>query len=366
MEARMVSYGTYQPVFYITPKTYYGNWWDDTIHGNSIVSNTIWGYGGNDWLYGNVGEDWLFGDAGDDHLFGGDGNDNISGSYGDDWIQGDAGNDWLNGEDGGDSMFGGSGDDQISGGAGNDSIHSDSGVDQIYGEAGDDFLFLDGDYGSHAYGGDGNDIIRAFGGSAGEYGGAGNDALFGGDGQDTLTGDDGDDELHGGKNDDVLDAGTGHDTLHGDEGNDIMNLGPDGTTANGDAGDDTFLLALADINSKFAIDGGDGHDTVELRHLGGGALDLPLNAISQRADSIEALNFDYLYPKTDLHLKAGDVLDFNTGGELKIDGNSNQTLHLEGGWKDAGPDGAYHDYVAAAGNQIVTVHVDTDIPVVIA
>lgn len=376
----MVSSGVYQPSFYIWPATYYGHWWGEAIQGNSIVSNTIWGYGGDDTLTGNVGEDWLFGGAGNDSLFGGDGNDHLLGDIGDDWIWGGNGNDSINGEDGNDRLYGEAGDDLIYGGDGVDVIHSGAGNDEIHGDGGDDWLYLDGNTTFNqnydnlvlagAYGGDGNDYLEGSGNFGVLDGGNGDDNIYGGSGTDLIYAGDGDDTVVAGGGSDEIHAGPGHDKVFAGDGNDWIFLGPD-TYAEGNGGNDLFYIAPEQLNgSTFYAVGGEGHDTfrMDLFGIGAGSMDLPLPAISLRVESIEELDFQNLISKTDMHLKADDILDFTETGLLQIDGNQNQTLHLEGGgWKDAGASGpGFHDYVAASNNQVVTAHVDTDIQVVIA
>jgi Ca2+-binding RTX toxin-like protein len=188
-----------QPQFYWWPVTYHGTSDGDVIVGHSLVSNTIWGYGGDDWLFGNVGNDYIMGGMGLDRIYAGDGNDVLDGDYGNDWIQGDGGNDVIAGDEGRDTLFGGTGDDQISGG--------------------DD-----------------------------------DDTLSGGDGADTIHGDNGDDIIHGDGGNDTLVVGSGADHLYGDDGSDLFlvdvkDLG-NGFTADGGSGSD--MIALTGASGELA------------------------------------------------------------------------------------------------------------------
>ncbi len=122
--------------------------------GNVTISDTIYGYGGDDSLsggngddriYGGTGGDYIGGNAGNDSLFGEDGDDTVLGGQGNDELHGGAGNDILKGEDGNDTLSGGSGNDTLNGGAGSDSYIYTSGADTIeansYSDTGDK-LFL--------------------------------------------------------------------------------------------------------------------------------------------------------------------------------------------------------------------------------
>jgi Ca2+-binding RTX toxin-like protein len=126
-----------------------GSYFNDTLVGNNINNDYLYGLGGNDGLYGLGGNDTLEGGAGDDALFGGTGNDILGGGTGNDGVFGEAGNDVL---------YGGDGNDYIEGGDGNDVIWGDLGNDQIIAGAGNDFAVL----------GSGDDFFRM---------GAGNDRL---------------------------------------------------------------------------------------------------------------------------------------------------------------------------------------------
>lgn len=93
-----------------------------------------------------------------------------------------------------------------------------------------------------AYGGRGNDILRAgsWGGNK-LYGEAGDDTLIGNSNNDLLDGGAGNDSITGGGGNDTIYGGTGANVLKGDAGNDlIISEGQDTITGGADA--DTFRL----------------------------------------------------------------------------------------------------------------------------
>ncbi|TDR78309.1 calcium-binding protein [Paludibacterium purpuratum] len=135
---------------------------DDVILGSPGDNNTLYGYGGNDFLACNGGT----GNA----LYGGDGNDElyVLGNSVDAFLSGGRGNDLLVGGLGSNTLIGGSGDDRLFGNIGNDVLEGD-GMD-------DELLSLSD---PHNFQAGGNDTL---------WGGGGNDTLIGGKGNDTLTG----------------------------------------------------------------------------------------------------------------------------------------------------------------------------------
>ncbi|GAB5387844.1 MAG: hypothetical protein Alpg2KO_08120 [Alphaproteobacteria bacterium] len=74
--------------------------YDDILSGNA-VSNTIFGWGGNDQIIGRGGADSLFGNDGNDVIDGGAGADYLSGGVGDDTLTGGSGTDIFQFEIGG-------------------------------------------------------------------------------------------------------------------------------------------------------------------------------------------------------------------------------------------------------------------------
>ena len=138
---------------------------------------TVYGNGGNDFIWTSIGDDTISGGDGHDNIIGGMGNDLIFGDAGNDIIKGSVGDDTLSGGEGHDKLYGGTGDDVISGDAGNDAIDGGAGNDIING--GDDADLIFGGAGNdQLYGGEGNDMINA--------GTGGLDYVTLGAGQDTL------------------------------------------------------------------------------------------------------------------------------------------------------------------------------------
>jgi 3',5'-cyclic AMP phosphodiesterase CpdA len=233
------------------------------------------------------GDDTLVGTAGDDVINALAGDDIVSGLAGNDTLDGGTGDDTLDGGEGNDVLLGGIGDDDLIGGAGNDTLA---------GGAGDDTLG----------GGDGTDIADYSGDTAGVVvdlaaGTADGDAantdtivgienVIGGSGSDMLRGDAGANALSGGAGNDTIEGGAGNDTIDGGNGIDTLALlNATGTvlldfaahTASGQGigtdsfasiervlfgdGDDTIRLVGG---AAVAIDGGAGHDVLELAAAG--------------------------------------------------------------------------------------------------
>ncbi len=200
----------------------------------------------------------------------------IDGGMGDSYMYGDAGSNWL--ADDRKRLPDGSfinvdvsvGNDVLRGGGGSDVLFTHGGNDWSYGEDGNDILI---DYPTnpwnitdltwvntegnnnkdHQYGGAGDDVIAANGGSTYMEGGSDND------------------ELYAGAHDDVLDGGTGNDILSGD-----TRFFSSPWTSGGTIGNPTVTLNLNGIwggeTSEFGIDhlyGREGSDTL----IGGGGND---------------------------------------------------------------------------------------------
>ncbi|WP_198350912.1 M10 family metallopeptidase C-terminal domain-containing protein [Flavisphingomonas formosensis] len=253
-----------------------------TGQGNSLA-NTIFGDGVYaNHLYGLAGNDYIAAGSAADTLYGGDGNDSLYGGAGDDLIEGGAGTDYLYGGDGIDTLTyvdatsrvtvnlsittaqatGGGGTDTISGFenligtnyndiltgdgganilyglAGNDMLSGKAGADTLYGGDGDDVLNTVSTDGAILDGGAGFDIASFAGLAAGvsitvddgvhASGGAGNvtftsiEGLIGTDFADYLSGDGGTNSLYGGAGNDVLDGRGGTDYLDGGAGIDAV------------------------------------------------------------------------------------------------------------------------------------------------
>ncbi|MCB1491342.1 MAG: hypothetical protein KDJ77_06020 [Rhodobiaceae bacterium] len=172
-------------------------------------ANVIEGKGGNDTIDGGAGNDTISGGAGVDTIHGGTENDQINGGADTDSLFGDAGDDTFVVDDG-DFL------DSVDGGADTDTLdhsavtHSGDVIDFSNGLITSTFAtgtptitsierYLDGSGGNEIIdssgdlfidAGDGNDIVREFGGINDFHLGAGNDTLFinGGIGADTFDG----------------------------------------------------------------------------------------------------------------------------------------------------------------------------------
>jgi Ca2+-binding RTX toxin-like protein len=101
---------------------------NDVITLSSIdpISDSIYGYGGNDKITGTSDNDILYGDNG----------------KGDEYD----GNDTLNGGGGDDELFGGYGDDKLEGGEGDDSLNGEAGKNTLTGGKGADIFILSSEF----------------------------------------------------------------------------------------------------------------------------------------------------------------------------------------------------------------------------
>ena len=196
-----------------------GNAVSETLIG-SVINDRILGRDGHDTIEGGLGNDELFGEGGVDTVsyasatigvtvdLGitsqqdtvGAGLDTITGF---ERILGSAFNDMLTGDSGNNYITGGAGNDIIDGGAGTDTasyttalsgvtvnlqvttqqdtigagLDTLTNIESIYGSNFDDTLIADGSATGVFVGLNGNDNLRAFGGSAGFYGGNGDDYI---------------------------------------------------------------------------------------------------------------------------------------------------------------------------------------------
>jgi Ca2+-binding RTX toxin-like protein len=207
----------------------------------------IFGAGGDDVLSGDAGNDRIEGQLGNDELLGGDGDDRLIGGGGWDSLFGGEGFDELSGGNGNDLLDGGAGTNELDGGFGNDTASyvdapfavnvqlssgyaqvGDStdqwsfdtliGIENIDGSQFDDTIF--GDAGTNILRGfAGNDFIYGFGSAAGE-----NDVLAGGDGNDYLLAYRGTAIMYGGSGDDFMRGDSGVDTYFGGAGFDRVSF----------------------------------------------------------------------------------------------------------------------------------------------
>ncbi|AFM27770.1 Ca2+-binding protein, RTX toxin [Desulfomonile tiedjei DSM 6799] len=309
-----------------------------------VVEGTVqslYGNGGNDFIYGGLSDETIYGDSED-----GDnsGSDNIAGGPGDDTIYGD-------------SKYGnGSGFDNIDGQAGDDTIFGDSeygtgsGGDEIWGDDGDDVMYGD----SRQSSGSGSDTF---------YGGAGNDVMYGdsefalGTGNDTMNGGDGDDLFYGdsrlanGSGADEIDGGEGADTLYGDSrfgsgfgrdslygggGNDILygdseeGPGSGDDVLMGDEGDDTLIgdSYVAQGSGNDVLVGGLGMDILIGDSYGG------VGTGNDRLDG--GFDNDTVYGNSVLADGSGNDIVLGSEGDDTLIGDSDLALGSGSDWLDGG------------------------------
>ena len=236
------------------------------------------GYGNesDNHIFGGSGNDLFFGGAGSDVFVGGEGTDIVSYNDSDtgvvaglwkigqngtaegdmyydiEGLRGSRFNDVLDASRDDTILEGGNGDDVINGNDGNDHLYGglksgldgDAGqADKLFGGDGDDVIVsATHDFGTEAYGGQGNDTLTVNSGSA-----------FGDDGNDVLT-------------------GTGnHYLLSGGSGNDVLNLNVSGQSgiggvALGGMGDDTYIVNTSGLVS-IQDEGWDINDTLILNTI---------------------------------------------------------------------------------------------------
>ncbi|WP_416900382.1 MAG: hypothetical protein ACMVY4_00765 [Minwuia sp.] len=263
----------------------------DTLSGQNVEDNQLFGGIGNDVLSGLSGADTLDGGQGFDSLDGGSGSDSLLGGDDDDTLFGDAGSDTIDGGDGTDLVsyagailgvtvnlsLGTAADDGLSG---SDTLIS---IENVLGGSGNDGLT--GDANANLFiGGTGADTINGLGGDDSLNGNEGADSIDGGDGNDNLTGDDGDDILIGGADDDTLDGQAGSDSLDGGTGIDTADFSLNSNAVSVDLVGGTAVDSIAaavdtltgienvtgsinndtiagDANDN-VLDGGSGNDTI--------------------------------------------------------------------------------------------------------
>ena len=135
---------------------------DGDFYGDASFDDTIYAYGGADYIHGGLGDDYIDGGDGNDYIHGGEGEDEIYTGEGDDTLNGDVGADYLDSGEGNDIINGGAGADILKGGNGNDYLTGDdtssTADDTLEGGAGDDTLNGGGGLDSYVYT-SGNDII---------------------------------------------------------------------------------------------------------------------------------------------------------------------------------------------------------------
>jgi len=340
-----------------------GNALANSIFGDGVFANSLFGLGGNDYIVAGAAGDALHGGDGVDTLYGQDGADSLTG---------DAGNDFV---------FGGNGDDIVAGGANNDSLSGDAGVDTVtYAAATARVVVNLSLTGVQATLGAGSDTLSGFENLTGTAfndtltgaadanvltgglgldtlnGLAGNDLLLGGDGNDVLQGGDGDDAIDGGAGTDIASfaaagsavtvslllagaqntLGAGTDTLTGIEGltgsafNDTLIGDAGANTLNGGTGNDTLR---GDLGND-VIDGGSGVDTLDYSAVGAG---ITLNLISQSAQNTIGAGTDTVrgienvigtaFADTITGNEFGNALTAGDGNDMLVGGLGNDVLN---------------------------------------
>ena len=276
---------------------------NDTIVGNTALSNTLYGNGGNNSLYGGNLADTFFGGTGSDVIDGKGGVNvmNYASSTSNLVVA-------LNGASAGtaygagigtDSLtnigvvLAGSGNDSFIGSTANESFDGGGGVNTLYYLAQTSAMTVNLLSGTEMGAGLGTDTLTNFevvvGGSGGNsliannlgdslYGGAGNDTLVGGTGNDLLDGQAGINvldyhsqtsalsiSLNGAAAGTAYGANIGTDTLYnmevvlGGAGNDTIRGDNNGDTLFGNAGNDTLLGG----NGNDTLNGGAGNDYID-------------------------------------------------------------------------------------------------------
>ncbi|MDB5468706.1 MAG: hypothetical protein JWR84_266 [Caulobacter sp.] len=299
----------------------------DTLTGNS-GSNWIWGQGGGDTLNGAGGDDLIeTGSVGDNNLNGGDGVDTASFFSNNDFTSGVAISLLLQGES--QAVAGGgsvtlTGIENLSGSTFNDALTGDAGANLLSGAEGDDVLVGGG--GADVLDGDGLTRMQSQIGASGpivhETDLGANPANGAVDGDDTLEGGDGDDTLNGGGGDDILLGGAGSDIIDGGDGVDTVSFADSAHAMYGDLG----LEYAGDIDGVL----GENDFVTGVENLVGSNFDDAL-----RGDG--GAN----------HLSGGDGSDqiLAQGGEDLVDGGDDDDFLRGGDGNDQVNGGAGNDYV---------------------
>jgi len=344
------------------------------------AGNTLTGGDGNNILDGAGGGDDIVGGAGNDTLLGGTGADTLDGGVGNDSVDAGAGDDLIIGSSGADQIAGGSGIDEV------DYFFSGTGVSVDLGSGG-------------PQGGPGDSLGDVLSGIERVIGSTHGDTLGAGTGQATLSGDAGDDfltggtvadSLSGGTGSDLIEGGAGGDTLDGGGGNDLLDYSGSGTgvtvdllagtAIGGDATGDMFANfegvggsayndSLAGDGNANSLVGGAGADTL----IGNGGSDTLAGGLGNDVyrigsadtatitdsggnDTIElydaASSYDVsmnpgagiekllLSSMSTVTLSSADILAYNAGGTLVVEGDSSNTVN-GGGGADAWTFGGY-------------------------
>ncbi len=219
----------------------------------------------------------------------------------------------------------GKGDDVVQGGGGNDTINSDEGNDWIDGGSGADVI-NDGPGNDVLQGGRGNDIIND---------GPGNDRIYPGTGNDIVYDGPGDDYIYDWSGSDTFYDGTGSDSITATDGNNTFYLLEPSTTdfnnISGGSGTDKFVVGN-NIQSDFALSGGDGVDSIVLEFdsgRGASTFFLPDNFTTVGSD-IEQLTGNGASNYSLGSSTFSDPVAWDLSGLTTIDNN----ISVQGGVKD--------------------------------
>ena len=191
-------------------------------------------------------------------VIGGSGNDTLLGSETNDIIDGDAGNDLIFGNGADDIIFGGAGQDTINGGLGADTIEGQGGDDFVDGDADEDQLVWSGqaDGDDTLVGGGGQNQVLVDGTAAADTYVVGQSAtgeLTVSEGTATVTVDE---TIRTA----VVNGNSGDDTI---TIGDLRQVGRIALTIDGGVGNDTINASAALFaDLRFALNGGDGQDTI--------------------------------------------------------------------------------------------------------
>ena len=301
----------------------------------------------------------------------------ITGTTGNDSLVGTSADETINGLDGNDTLLGNGGNDVIDGGAGSDSLDGGAGNDLVQGGSGFDTFIVDGsvDYGHDTLDGGADRDSLVFGHAAqsavnvdlragtlagGGPGGAGSavlasiedatgtvfgDRLAGGDSGGSLWGYGGNDTIVGGNGNDIVTGdgdGTvapGDDLVQGGAGNDLFIESAGADTLEGGAGDDRFTLdERGGATMHDLVDGGEGHDAIDLSNspTSGLIVDLAAGTLSATG-TLGALDAtlvgieDYIGSSNGSHDRvtgsaAANLLSGARGNDTLEGGGANDTL----------------------------------------
>lgn len=318
----------------------------DTLIGELLLENTIYGSYGDDLIIGGDLNDVLVGEADRDTLRGGLGNDGLWGGGANDQLYGEDGNDVLRGDGGNDLLDGGTGADTMVGGEGHDSYYVDDVADVVIERAnqGTDTVYSAISYtlganlerleltGSGDLSGTGNGLDNRITGNAG------NNTIDGGTGADTMIGGAGDDTYYADNAGDVVIelAGEGTDTLI-TRFNTVLSANIENVILTGAGlkvtGNDLDNVIIG-TSGKNHLRGGNGNDKLD----GAGGND--------KLEGGEGRD----------HLIGGQGLDYLNGGarEDKLDGGNDRDRLYGGGGNDTiyggdGNDAIYGD----GGNDVI-------------